>query len=248
DNVRYLDEWRAQHRRYYAAKTEALRGRRQRRAHAAIKPASPRTPSYPGYFPPGPASRPPGYFSAGQPAAAPSSSSRRWTWVLWCLPLLAGVGVWLVLTTGDGSRAAPQAVEAPPVLHLWTPGLMSQAPELAALVRGFEETHGVTVRWQAGPVDSWELIHAVMVGQSPDVVLVDQELGARLTAMNALLPLVPPAEGEPVQYTLPLGEETLWVRALRAAVPARSRHPDLARALVAYLASAAGAASGAGIH
>src|SRR5690606_2961589 len=108
--------------------------------------------------------------------------------------------------------------------------------------------HGVTVRWQSRPVEPYELFHAVMVGPAPDVLLVDHDMGLRLIGMDALLPLADPVDGEPAQYVLPLAEDTLWAQALRAAIPRRTAHPDLARALVAHLATAASSRPAGGVQ
>lgn len=231
NNVRYLDEWRAQHRRYYSAKTEALRGRKGRAArraqHQAGAPRPPWSPAERHTF-----IRP-----------VPPAPANRWTWLWWCLPLVAGIAVWVALS-GSGGAPVPPATPQVPVLELWAPGAYGHDAELQALLAAFEESHGVKVRWQARPVDSYDLMHTLLVGPAPDVILIDQETGLRLIGMDALLPLFEPYEGEPPQYVLPLAEETFWVRSLRAAIPRRAAHPDLAQAFVAYLASAVSSRSG----
>ncbi|HEY8496539.1 MAG TPA: hypothetical protein VIK98_05860 [Limnochordales bacterium] len=231
DNVRYLDEWRAQHRRYYAAKTEALRGRKGRLGRTGQRQGG--ATRSPGSWPYRPAPIGP----------VPAAPARRWTWLFWCLPVVVGAIAWLA-ASGNDSAPAPPASEQAPVLELWAPGAYGRDAELQALLLSFEEAHGVKVRWQARPLDSYELMHALLVGPAPDVILIDQETGLRLMGMDALLPLVEPQEGELPQYVLPLAEETFWVRSLRAAIPRRAAHPDLAQAFVAFLASAVSSRSG----
>lgn len=231
DNVRYLDEWRAQHRRYYTAKTEALRARKGRVGRTGQRQGSSTRPSWPPPYRPAPIS------------PLPKAAARRWAWLFWCLPLVAGAIAWFAVSW-DGRAPAPPAGEQAPVLELWAPAAYGRDAELQALLLAFEEAHGVKVRWQARPLDSYELMHTILVGPAPDVILIDQETGLRLVGMDALLPLVEPQEGEPPQYVLPLAEETFWVRSLRAAIPRRAAHPDLAQAFVAYLTSAIGSRSG----
>lgn len=256
NNVRYLDEWRAQHRRYYAAKTEALRGRRLRRAQGrdprgVAGPPRPRH-GFPLGHAPFRGGRPaPRSAAAGQaPRLVWSSRAapRRRAWVLWCLSLIAAVALVLGLRSDRPSQADPPAAPPPPVLHLWAPRALGRDPDVQALLQRFEEIHGVTVRWQSRPVEPYELFHAVMVGPAPDVLLVDHDMGLRLIGMDALLPLADPVDGEPAQYVLPLAEDTLWAQALRAAIPRRTAHPDLARALVAHLATAASSRPAGGVQ
>lgn len=245
DNVRYLDEWRAQHR---PRDRQGIRGGRNRprqarsRAHPPTRPLASGGRRQAARRAPTAARSPWTSEGLGVPALVPRRPARRsGLWTLCCLGVLAGAVAWWILA--QDAPAPPSGPPAPPVLHVWAPGAGAADGALIELLAPFEESYGVRVRWDTRPAPAYELIQTLLVGRSPDVVLVDHETASRLAAMEALLPIAAGAEaaaegGMPPPFVLPLGADTLWARSLRAAIPRRAAHPDLAQALVEYLASA----------
>ncbi|MBO8142775.1 MAG: hypothetical protein H0Z37_11500 [Firmicutes bacterium] len=228
-NVRYLDEWRAQHRRYFAAKTETLRRRKQRQS----RPPG-RTGSHAGERWPRPEAAATQQSLPAEQAAFP----RKTSWLPWLmLPIVAAAGwVWLASSPAPARDAHPAPL--PAVLRVWAPDLYGREAELEALLTGFEEAHGVQVTWQSGPIPPHELVQVMLAGPAPDVLLIDQETAVRLLGVDGLMPL---GGDDSAQYWLQLGEENLWVRSLRAAIPRRAANPNLALSFLDYLSQTASA-------
>lgn len=174
-----------------------------------------------------------------------ATGRRRRAAIRWLMVLAAGALVVLLLRAIPSREPGPM-VDPPPVLKIWVADGREHEQDLARLLNDFSEAHDVNVQWRTSNVDTYELIHTVLVGPAPDVILVDGETGARLLAMDALLELfVTDSDEEALAslsrdgYLMQLAEETMWVRSLRAAIPRQADNPHLARRFIAYLAGAA---------
>lgn len=169
--------------------------------------------------------------------------------LLWLGTFTAIVLIGLILLWTVRIDEPPSLEPSPPIIRLWTALDEERLAQLDTLLAAFERQHDVQIDVQNGLPPLYDLVPTLTAGYGPDVMLVDYDTGMHLFAFDALQPLADerqadePTEGaktdsapNPEAYILPMGEDSLWVHALRAVIPRHARHKQLARQLVSFVA------------